>query len=233
MICPKCKVEYRRGFTRCVDCDVELVPEPSTEPSDMVGQGYRVLWRCLDQQECVSTCYQLQDLGIPYKVADTAASLGKDMGVTRRYEIFVSHTDYKRAKAGLNIEDDLPETLSEAEWQKLEEPADPEEIYVPEGFELREIELGDSDGKESLTDTPERRDAYFRYWYPEDATVQVWSGEGYADISGALEMALKENLIHCRVDGDGDKEKVVFVMPDDESRAREIVREIVEGTPME
>ena len=25
--CPKCKYEYREGFTLCPDCDVELVPE--------------------------------------------------------------------------------------------------------------------------------------------------------------------------------------------------------------
>jgi hypothetical protein len=34
--CPKCKVEYRVGFTRCSDCDVELVerlpsPDENTE----------------------------------------------------------------------------------------------------------------------------------------------------------------------------------------------------------
>ncbi len=27
MFCPTCKGEYREGFARCADCDVELVPE--------------------------------------------------------------------------------------------------------------------------------------------------------------------------------------------------------------
>jgi hypothetical protein len=27
MICPKCETEYREGFTRCADCDVDLVAE--------------------------------------------------------------------------------------------------------------------------------------------------------------------------------------------------------------
>ena len=26
MFCPQCRSEYREGFTRCADCDVELVP---------------------------------------------------------------------------------------------------------------------------------------------------------------------------------------------------------------
>ena len=32
MFCPKCKAEYREGFSRCADCDVELVPELTPEP---------------------------------------------------------------------------------------------------------------------------------------------------------------------------------------------------------
>lgn len=28
MICPKCGAEYREGYTRCADCDVDLVPPP-------------------------------------------------------------------------------------------------------------------------------------------------------------------------------------------------------------
>jgi hypothetical protein len=25
MFCPKCKTEYRDGFTRCIDCEIDLV----------------------------------------------------------------------------------------------------------------------------------------------------------------------------------------------------------------
>ena len=31
MICPECKAEYREGFTRCADCDIELVEANSIE----------------------------------------------------------------------------------------------------------------------------------------------------------------------------------------------------------
>ena len=35
MFCPKCKVEYREGFSTCEDCGIDLVPElfPEPEPS--------------------------------------------------------------------------------------------------------------------------------------------------------------------------------------------------------
>ena len=33
MFCPECRAEYRPGFTRCSDCDVELVHEiPEQDP---------------------------------------------------------------------------------------------------------------------------------------------------------------------------------------------------------
>ena len=32
MFCPECKAEYRRGFTRCSDCDVALVETLPDEP---------------------------------------------------------------------------------------------------------------------------------------------------------------------------------------------------------
>lgn len=39
MFCPVCKAEYRRGFTRCSDCDVDLVRELPKRP----GEGERGL----------------------------------------------------------------------------------------------------------------------------------------------------------------------------------------------
>ncbi len=34
MFCPKCKSEYREGFSKCADCDVDLVPELTPEPEE-------------------------------------------------------------------------------------------------------------------------------------------------------------------------------------------------------
>jgi len=32
MFCPKCKAEYREGYLRCTDCDIDLVHELPPEP---------------------------------------------------------------------------------------------------------------------------------------------------------------------------------------------------------
>jgi hypothetical protein len=45
-------------------------------------------------------------------------------------------------------------------------------------------------------------------------------------------MALRENKIHARLKK-GNGRNAIYVMPEDEIRAREIVREVVEGAPPE
>jgi hypothetical protein len=234
MYCPECQSEYRQGFTRCADCDVDLVYGLETTASAAnVGDDFRVIWRSVDQQSCVSVCYQLQDLGISYKVAETPGALGPNMRIAKRFELAVSSADCERAKSALGIEEDPPATLSEAEWQAMEEPEGPDQRQEPGAAEQEgPHDLDERAVEASFADMQARRDAFFRFWYPEDATVQIWSREGAEDISGAIEMALKENLIHCRLDVDSGSCKV-FVLPQDETRARDIVREITDGVPPE
>jgi hypothetical protein len=68
-------------------------------------------------------------------------------------------------------------------------------------------------------------------WFPEDATVKVWSTEK-GDPSDFLVAALHENGIRCRLEKSGSQAEL-SVLPEDEERAREIVREVVEGIPPE
>ncbi len=62
--------------------------------------------------------------------------------------------------------------------------------------------------------------------------MEVWSGNP-KEGGSLVEMSLKENRINYRVAIVSDELRRVFVMPEDEVRAREIVREIVEGAPPE
>ena len=38
MKCPRCASEYREGFTRCTDCDEELIPSPPPQEDDSRSQ---------------------------------------------------------------------------------------------------------------------------------------------------------------------------------------------------
>src|SRR5206468_2081001 len=61
------------------------------------------------------------------------------------------------------------------------------------------------------------------------ATCEVWSGDD-ENLARFLGAALKENGIPIRVERHGQK-AAVYAPPEDEARAREIIREIVEGAP--
>ena len=66
-------------------------------------------------------------------------------------------------------------------------------------------------------------------WDPEEATAQVWSGE-HSYPGEMIEMALRENQIHARFEKKTGR-NTICVLSEDETRAREIVKEIVEGAP--
>src|SRR5215831_16768881 len=97
--CPQCRAEYRRGFTHCSDCDTDLVAQLPTGNSPRPDEGYRAIWRGVDQSDCVSVCYRLRDLGIAYKVSEKPVRLVRRMGVSKRYELFVPDVDHERAKS--------------------------------------------------------------------------------------------------------------------------------------
>jgi hypothetical protein len=68
------------------------------------------------------------------------------------------------------------------------------------------------------------------HWNPEDATVEVWSENG-EETTWMIEASLRENNIYSRTDVLADGSRKVFVVPNDENRAREIVHEIKDATP--
>jgi hypothetical protein len=228
MFCPQCKAEYRSGFTQCSDCYVDLVAElPKKQTSSQEEQPFSegeqssfeealtLLWECADESECVGVCRDLQNGDIPYKV-DQIPYERVGMRVKWHYRILISPSDFGRAKELLGI--DGPQYRIPAD-----DEADDEEVFDPS------LELPDTSA--SSIDEPKRRDTYLDPWYPEDATVEVWRQDG-DDLSSGIQRSLDANRIHCRCDLDARGGKKIFVRPEDESFGREIVREIVEGTPL-
>ena len=215
MFCPNCKVEYRPGFTRCSDCEADLVDVLPEEGLSSDGP-LTMLWECADQTECVGVCQNLRSADIPYHVDEIPYEKTAKMGVDWRYRILISPDDLGRAKELLGV--DAPQNTIPSSGAEDEEVADPT------------VELADAGMP--LTVEPRRRDAYLGPWYPEDATVEVWSQET-EDLSSGIERSLDANYIHSRCDSDESGRKRIFVQPEDESFAREIVREIIEGTPLQ
>ena len=142
-------------------------------------------------------------------------SLGAGMGVTRRYELRVSAEDEKKAKELL----ELPETVVEEGSDWRDEDEDQALMELPEG-------------DDSTPGAVRKGRSYLGPWYPEDATVEVFK-ETPEFVSDLIELSLKENEIRARIEVPEDGFKKVFVLPEDEAAAREIVLEIVEDTPLE
>jgi hypothetical protein len=226
MFCPQCEAEYRQGFTRCGDCDVDLVyslPQESPAPSESLASQFdgqrselRLVWRGYDPEECLALCRVLLEEDIPYKVAETSMARTVEMRVKWLYEIGILSADYQRAKKLLGIEGEFADSCYDLNSDQ------------GDGGDAQASGSGESIAVDNQPPDAEiRNDSYLQPWYPEDATVEVWSQDG-DDISSGVAMALKENLIQCRLDRQDGACKAL-VLPENEVRAREIVREILEG----
>jgi hypothetical protein len=188
---------------------VHLLPPPE---EDARAKALRSVWvgdRALD---CAALCGALQEAGIHYRVDEPKELAVR--GTIARYQIGVAEKDYERAAeitGGFH-----PKGLEEE--NEVESSAD--EIPAPQ-------EQG-----EPGSDWVEGRGRIRRQeWYPEDATSLAWEGDP-ADWHKAIEMSLLEHDIPMRWETQDEKPQL-FVLPEDEERAKEIVREILEGQPPE
>ena len=67
--------------------------------------------------------------------------------------------------------------------------------------------------------------------FPKDAITEVWSSD-QAYPGEIILLSLRENQIHARFENRRGR-YAIWVLPEDEAQAKEIVREVVEGAPPE
>ena len=208
MICPDCKCEYIRGVTECADCGVALVDALEQENSNPLNNVPIVsVWQGNDPSEFERVKNALENAGTEYLDRDSKNfDLFDPLG--SRLEIFVSAADRDAARKIILDEDGR---------------IDPDEL-TPEGIEsltLPESDLPDSEGQQDLSVE----------WHEDDPAVPVWKGESEA-VADNLIMCLREVGIASRKLSEVDGWSLV-VRPEQESRAKEIVREVVEASPPE
>jgi hypothetical protein len=78
----------------------------------------------------------------------------------------------------------------------------------------------------TITYWPHRADHH--RWLPEDLSAQAWTGHNFFTLSGVA-IALREHKIPYRVAAEDPRAAKLYVHPDDEPAAREIVRTLLEG----
>lgn len=241
MFCPLCKAEYRPGFTRCADCDVDLVWElPKNalarrtgswqndydhvpgEPGDPNEDPFCSFWKGEDPRLHAELCTVLGEAGIPHHT------------VFRRDHLF-NLRNYPAYEVG------VPFSMFQRAENAVKEAYGAEDVRDVGAGELKALLLDrDAEGgrlpdplspppEEDIPGPPTAGDAM--RWFPEDATIRVWS-TNKGEPGDFLVAALHENGIRCRLDKNGSREEL-YVLPEDEERARAIVREVAEGTPPE
>jgi hypothetical protein len=179
-------------------------------------------WKGEDSRLHAELCGVLDEAGIAHNTVFRRDHLF-NLSNFPAYEIGVPFSLYEKAEAAVKEAygtDDIEEIGSQELQKLLEDRSDrvrklPAMLTPPENEDIPgPPTAGDETG-----------------WYEEDATAKVWETET-GEPSDFLVAALHENGIRCRVDRDGGRAGL-YVMPDDESRAHEIVKEVAQGQPPE
>lgn len=208
MFCPQCKAEYRPGFTRCTDCEenlVERLPEPGRVLDPSV-KGLQGVWEGEDQDECVYISDRLGAAGIPFKV------------IQRKHQFLKGVDSYFKIGVPRKFSSEAKKIIEESRLD-----------FTDEGNDQRAMELRADDERPSPSEL-HNHDGDQENWRLDDATGQVWI-KVTPNHSWMIELSLRENNIPARMEASDDGSRKIFVSPADESRAREIVREIKSGAP--
>lgn len=235
MICPKCGAEYRPGFTQCADCEVDLVaaaPERAKSAltafladegkpgDDRHGQAgdpnedpFCSFWKGTDSRVCVELCTVLDEAGIPHKTIHRQDHLF-NLNNQTPYEVGVPASLYEKAEQAIKEAFGTDEETGEDSVPLLPAP-----------------DRNPADFEKGMRDAIQDANEWLGPRYPEDATVEIWAGED-PSTKEIIEMSLRENDLLIRTETTPPNVKI-YVLPQDEARAKEIVREILEGAPPE
>ena len=245
MYCPKCGTEYRQGFTHCTDCDVDLVWEAPNkgivarhtdnwgqahdtvpgEPGDPNSDPFCSFWKGDDARVHAELCEVLDEASIPHNTVFRRDHL---FNLTNypAYEVGVPFSMFERAenavKDAYGTEDVMDVGATELQGRVL-----PERSSAPQKLPATLTPPGGED----IPGPPTAGDE--QDWFPEDATAKVWSSEKGGNAQAEfLVAALHENAIRCRSDR-AIRGAEIYVLPEDEERASEIVREVIANAPPE
>lgn len=223
VFCPKCKLEYREGFTECSDCQVPLVRSLDAVPTTISEyenpETVELLWTGTDDSAVGAIISALKAAKISYHT--TSREVGPLPGLsTRVYAILIHVRDRAIAHTAL---DDARQKLELPPQDEDEEPTDTD-VTLPLDSPWHQEDEADSPTLPATKYVPDDFD-------PEDATSEVWSGPD-AILAQGLKDSLRENGIGCALTKI-EAGRRIAVLPADEPRAREIIREVVEATPPE
>jgi len=229
------------------------------EPGDPNEDPFCSFWKGTDLRVCTEICTVLDEAGIPHKTIRRQDHLF-NLSNQPPYQIGVPASMYENAELAVKnafgtdaegAEDSVYESQEAKLLPNQTDHLNDTGILSPlmsmaksqaRGFggesekRTSAAELGDEGtpdkheiGHEIGGDAPSGPSRVPADVDPADATTLIWQGED-VDIREMLSMSLRENDIFARWhERDGSAE--VFVLPEDENRAKEILGEIIEAKP--
>jgi hypothetical protein len=190
-----------------------------------------VLWSGIDPRTPAAITKALDDAGIEYFDESAARSVllpGSRDGIR---EIRVAGSNFEAAKKVLSDLSDAGVTEDDPSAQLTKANSSVNPLRLDHSIYNRVPEESSSEGDlEREEDDEPVPDDYVENFNEEEATVSVWSGED-ARMAQLFRECLSNVGIGSRLESKFGKANV-FVMAAAEKRAREVVREIEEGTPM-
>jgi hypothetical protein len=220
MFCPVCRYEFRRGFTKCNECGVDLVDTlpskdvdtanaASDSPTPIVSPT--LLWRGYDNSTFNDLRMTLDSDGIPYNREELDARM-LYTDAYNPFEIWVPAANMPEAE---KLRDEILSSIESS-------AAAPTSQLSSRDYELPSE---DSEGPDDI-----RAENVTRELDSGEATAEAWAGAD-ATTADMLKSCLAEIGIACYVAHLESGNFALRVLPEDEKRARDIVRQVIEGIP--
>ena len=233
MFCPQCRVEYRPGFTHCTDCDVDLVHELPLARTDSFGSAslgdeedpFCGFWQGDDPRLHAELCTLLDEAGIPHKTVRREDHLF-NLKNFPAFQIGVPFSLFEKAENAVKNAYEMDASV--ADWvASLNPPA-----LIPDRSALMH-KLPEKLTPSEEQDIPGPRDAGDKAGDREleGGGIEVWSGED-TSLGDMLVASFRENQIRVHRETSQGKQSLL-VSSKEQAKAREIVREVVEGVSPE
>ena len=204
--CPMCDSEYSTSHARCSVCGVELVSEEHRgQPlgDKEKRDSLEVVWRGGDPVALSRVVVALQESAIRHHVQSSSDHLVFELAMPRPKYIV------RVLRSDLGTAGELLASIQDGPF-----------FGTDASLESQSSESGN------------HRKALAAAWNPAAATTEVWSSDDSA-LTRLVQDCLSENRIGFRTQGIEPGTQRLLVPPQSEVRAREIIRQIVEGTPQE
>lgn len=235
MFCPQCRVEYRAGFTRCTDCEVALVDElplARTDPSEANPGGslgdeedpFCAFWQGDDARLHAEIGAVLDEAGIPHKTVRREDHLF-NLKNFPAFRIGVPFSLFEKAEAAVQEAYEVNASGSGA-VPSLNPPA-----HIPDRSRVMQKlpETLTPSEKQNIPAPPDLGDEAEGEF--AGLGIEVWSGKETFR-GDMLFAALRENKIRVHRETSRGRQSLL-VSSEDEAKAREVVRGVVEGVPPE